>query len=570
MSASTPNPDLRNLKNFAQNLRQTNLGVNFAKKLFTQPNSINIKDALAIMKTLGLELPPEMNWTVDALQVYVSGQAVYTGYQNISTAREGVQAAAAGTKAAVDSQQALNSSVNATGAAVHALTSFAQSQDLVDSDTASIVHIGTDIAMIIASFGTNVAAWVDLALQIGSIGPTKQALADYHAATNAANAYKGVVGPQSAAFQKNFLKYSNKEISIYELIVGAALDAPHIFPQLIKPGSPLLQAFPELQLMPVVSGYFTGYGDSSISGSVPLNGDYIIASWHAEVNIPYVTLKDAGKTEVLAEYLFAALCKPWAVNYMIAGAEAKKRGNMAMNNIAVLSYLYAGETATISANEDYVKYLLASYLTPYDFNDYILENLASDYVNSKYNFNRPTYFEQAISKGNSTSLTDFDNYNKSVTDMAQRIQKVKNTSKIEHLVEIGPIYDKLKTYMDFEETAFEKNPALFLKASRYNTDVNKIKAWREIGNYFATLNMIEQFRKDPRLQKTRFASELEFLFGTYDQFGNDFRRIQMLSYGRAVNYMAELNIASFVGVDKKDMVKVTPDTFQGPAQFTKK
>lgn len=568
---SAPPPELRQLKLFDQNLRSTTLGVNFTKKLFTDPTSITARDALKVMKTLGLELPAEFDWTIDALQIYISGQALYSGvsggYQAASSALE-VAKISGDTKAIAQASKGLNASVNATGAAAHLLTNFAQSNWGMDADTASITHIGTDIAMIVASGGANVQAWISLAINVASIPAAKQGEADMKAARALLNSGIQTLGDQHNVFQRYFKTFQDGNMSIYDLIVKAALDAPDIFPQLIKPDSALVQSFPGLQLLPVVPGAFVGRGESAIKGDIPFNGSYVIASWSRTYTVPRLTLSNYDNIEVMADRLFTALLKPHAILYLLAGYEAKAKNKAAMNHIAMLTYLYSGETGTISSTEDYVQYLYNSMLTPYDFGDNILDKISDDFILKNFNYKIPTYFEQAVSIGNSTKRTEFDLYNDEVLKYSKILKEVADSGKIEKYVNTPEIYSVLRQYLTYETTEFEKDPSLLAQLG-YLVEMDRIKSWRHLGNYFAVLNMIEQFRTDSRLQRTKWSDEISFMFGTYGYFEKDFKRLQQLSYGRAVNQLAEKNIAGFLDTTPDNLVYKTPKngTYEGPVML---
>lgn len=556
MAESEQTQKAREMKAFAEKLRTTRMGVTLAKNIFTNPEGINAKEAVKILRTLGADIPENLNWTVDALQIYLSGQAIYTGVQAINTAK------------AVGDAASVNNATNATGAAVMALTALAENNNMLGSDEASIARIGTSVAMIVSSFGANVGAWVALASELASIGPRKQALADFQAFENARASYTATMSSQMQVLTSAFSDYQNKKINLYNLISKAAFEAPHMWPQLVNPDSELVKVFPELTMLPVIGDKFRGHGYSWIGGTIPFTGkDYIIQSWSSDYEIPATRLDNSNK-ELLAQWLFQAILKPWIINYAVANNEIVGRGNMSMSSIAILSYLSNGNSAYISDTEDYVQQLIASMLTPYDFNDPILDSLGYEYVKSNYKPEQRTFKELGVSFGYENQ--DFGKYNADVLKMYHLIERTKKSSKIEELVLIEPIYTKLKSYMDFEETSFEKNPQIFKKLSYLNVDFSKARAWREIGNYFAVLNMIEQFRTDPYLSKTKYVQELAPFLPSLTIFDEKFKKIQAISYARLVNELAMYKIAEFTGINRNKLLKLTSDSYQGPAKFTSK
>ncbi len=547
--ATKPNQAQLQFRQYADNLKKTALGVRFTKTLFTNPASLSPKTILNVMQTLGVKIPDGVLLTAEVAQVLVSGQAVVSGIQ-------------AG-KSAAD----LNAQTNTTAAGIKALSSIAEQQEWLDADSASIIRIGTDIALIVGSGGTNVQAWVSLALNLMAVDQQKQGLADYRAIINAQDLYRARVSPQAGILASTFKDYQEKKISIYGVIAKMAVETPDLWPQVIKPDSPLVSAFPSLMMLPTYTTSVQGFGTSEIGGNYPwpAKGRYIIARWEAAKTIEFTTIGNGFTKEIAAEYFFESLLRPWIASYAIANNEIVSRGNMSMANIAALSFM-ANPEGEISDKEDYVKLLIGSCLTPYDFGDSILKNISQQFVEAGYKGQDTRFREQGVSYGTSKANQVFNAYEKDREIMRRKLEMVQQNEDIVELVQYPYIYQKLQSYMDFEEVSFEKDPTLGGRiAQQFNS--TDTRAWRKLHNYIAVMQMIDAFRKDSYLASTRFAQQLAPFMPSVDDFSAKVEHINFLSTMRSVNRLSLSNVAGFLDVAPDQLVKVNKNE-QGAAIYT--
>lgn len=540
------NENQKNFKKFANNLRTTALGVKFAKTLYTDPSSLTPKQIATVLSALGYDVPKELIITAEVAQVIVAGQAVV----------EGAQAGAD-----------IGSATNATGAGVKVLTNIAEDQNYIDSDSASCIRIAVDVALIVSSFGTNIAAWVSLAMDLAAIGPGKDNLAKADAIRNAQAQYVNRISPQAAILGQTFKDFQEKKISVYGVIAKMAVETPDLWPQVIKPDSPFVQAFPDLMMLPVVEAHETGHGYSSISGDWPwpASGRYVIAEWNSYRTITFSTLGKSFNKEVAAEYFFESLIKPWVTCYAIANKEIVEKGNMKMEDVAALSYL-VNPSGEISARDNYVNMLIGSCLTPYDFGDPILADISRQFVEEKYVGIDKTFHESAVSYGRNSLNQGFVRYNKDIDIMRLKLEKVKQSDEIEELVQYEYIYKKLQSYMDFQPVSFEKDPTVGGKLNSKFSE-KSVTAWRKLHNYIAVMQMIDTYRTDSYLKNTQFAEKLLPFMPSADSFQRKINKLNYLSTARSVNKLAMVEIAKSVGVTVDKLVKVNKDDL-GAAKFT--
>lgn len=541
---------VRKMQNFSSNLKKTALGVKFSRTLFTEPEKINPRNLPLILKSLGLDVPEEITIATQAAQVLVGGQAVAAGLSSGKSITE------------------LQSATNMTAASLKGLTALAERNGMMDTDSASTIQIGSSIAMICASGGLNVGAWASLALDLSQVAASKQGETDFRALMDLQNQVKQRISPQAKILGETFKDFQENKISIYGLISKMAVETPDLWPQVVNDKSVFKQLFPELMMIPTVSDSLVAYADNKIWGNWPwpMSGSYVIASWSSTQQTNIQTLAPKFTKETAASFFFEILLKPWLQSYSVANAEIVGRGNMSMENIAALTYMIDPE-GEISENTDYVSYLIGSRLTPYDFGDNVLESIANQYVDENYKNVNYQFVEAAISRGLSEQNRNFNSYQSDKAETLQKLRRVKAYDNIMELAQYPYIYQKLKSYLDFETVSFEKDPTLGGKYNEKFSD-SSVRSWRKLHNYISVLQMLDTFRKDPYLSGTDYVSHLLPFMPSVESFEQKVKKINFLSTMRSVNNLAKNNIASIFGVKQSQLVRVTDENFDGATKYT--
>lgn len=542
------NNSQRQLKNLADNMKKTNLGVTFAKKLFTEPNTLSPKQVTLVLKAMGVNVPPEIQATAEVAQIITTGQAVSTAIQNGQTLND------------------VKSMTSPGAASMRALNSIASHNGWIDEDTSSIMSYGLNTMMIVASGGLNVAAWLGLAMDIAQTIASKQTEADINALKDVQNKLQNIIRPQAKILGDTFTDFQSGRISIYGLIAKMAVEAPAAWPQVITSESPITKMFPDLMMIPTVTKTLIGRGETRIWGDWPwpASGSYVVAEWTSEKSLQYTTLNEMTK-EQAAEYFFNILLKPWLTAYAIANDEIVGRGNMSMENIAALSYLI-NPSGEISATSDYVNMLLGANLTPYDFDDMILNDIATQFLEYSYRNTPHAFIEQGISVGKTSANKGFNAYSRDTDIMRRKLELVQSNDSIWELAQYPYIYDRLQKYMDFETVSFEKDPSYGGKINeKFST--NSVTAWRKLHNYIAVLNMLNTFRTDSYLKNTKYAQTLLPYMPSIETFESKVHRLSYLSTTRSVNSMALKNVAAMLGVKPSQLVQETKSDELGPAKF---
>ena len=539
----------RQALNFSSNVKKTSLGVSFTKKLFTNPESLSAKTITLVLKQLGLNIPKELELTNDVAQTIIAGGAVVDGLE------------------AGKSLADLQSAVNVGAAGVRQLSYLGEQNGWGDADTMSTVRIGTSVAMLVATLGTDVTSWLALAGELANIAASSQGRADMNAIMDLQNQYKSRISPQSRILAETFKDFQEKNISIYGVIAKMAVETPDLWPQVINPQSPIAQNFPELMMLPIVNVNLTAKATVEKWGEWPwpASGRYVLARWESEKSTSFMTLDKKFDRESAARFFYELLLKPWMVAYSIANDEIVSRGNMSMANIAALTYLVKPD-GEISDRYDYVSMLQGACLTPFDFGDRILEDIAKQFVQENYKGIDTSFHEQAVSFGLTESNKTFSVYQKDVDIMRIKLEQVQENDDISILTQFPYIDNKLQKYMDFEQVSFEKDPSVGGKINEKFTE-KSVRAWRKLHNYFAVLQMLNAFRSDSYLSQTAYAQSLMPFMPTIDQFDAIVQHINYLSTMRSANRLALANIAKILGVKNKNLKRLTGPNDMGATKF---
>lgn len=539
----------RQALNFSSNVKKTALGVSFTKKLFTSPESLSVKTTTAVLKQLGLNIPKEIEITNDVAQTVIAGGAIVDGLE------------------AGKSLADLQSAVNIGAAGIRQLSYLGEQNGWGDADTMSTVRIGTSVAMLVATVGSDVTSWLALAGELANISASSQGQAEINALMDLQDQYKNRISPQSKILADTFKDFQEKNISIYGVIAKMAVETPDLWPQVINPSSPIVQNFPDLMMLPIVNVNLTAKSSVEKWGEWPwpASGRYVLARWDAEKSMSFQTLDKKFDKETAAQFFFELLLKPWLTAYSIANDEIVGRGNMSMSNIAVLTYLIKPD-GEISDKYDYVNMLQGACLTPYDFGDRILEDISRQFVDEHYKGIDTRFKEQAISSSLSSSNKNFSLHQKDVDTMRIKLEQVQETDDISILTQYPYIYEKLQKYMDFQETSFEKDPTV---GGRINEKFSEksVRAWRKLHNYFAVVQMLDAFRKDSYLSQTRYAQTLLPFMPAIEDFDSTIQRLNYLSTMRSANRLALANIAKILGVKNKNLKRVSNINDVGASKF---
>lgn len=539
-------------KQFQENMKKTALGLKFGKKLFTNPSSLNPAQITQILVLMGADIPKDVQVGVEAAQLIVAGG---TAYETAKTA-----------ESATDIQTATNQ----TAASIRLLSKIAERQKWLDQDSASIISIGADATMLIASGGADATAWVSLAADLAQVCANKAGIAEAQAVHDLQNNFNKFMVPQKQAAARLILDLQNSRISIYGYLAGIAAESPASWPQLIDQNSKLKEYFPELNFVPIVTGTIKGYGSSEMWGEWPwpLSGRYVLSRTESSRELNYTTLAGSFTKDGAAEFIFNLLLKPWIVAYQYANNEIVGGGNASIATTAVLSMIAQNPgSAEISSSYDYVQAMIGANLTPIDLGEKnIMYKISDEYVSQQLIARHvdQTFHEAGVSTGKENPglrISSEAHYN-----VKKEVSRILKSGNIQDFANFAPFKQSLQEYFDFQTLSFEKDPTLGGQLNKKFTNP-QVTSWRKISNFIAVMNVISQFRHDSYLKDTPFAQNVAPYIPDAADFDARFKSLSSLSLARNMQILTKREISFYTGIPVSKLVKLNET---GPAKYGSK
>ena len=544
-----------NFLRFQQNLKRTAFGVKFGRALFTGGNgAMSVKFLREAFKELGLEIPEAVEITIDAAQVLVSGAAV------------------------VDAIETYETFDDVRGIARASTNTFAATQRLAehfgwlkkDSDEAQIMRTASNVAMIIASGGLDVKAWLSLAMDFTSWEAMNAGRAKQIAYEGLMTAYRARVNPQAQAAASVLKQYQEKDISVFEFVGRMAEVAPDLWPQ----------------YFPQYASWAPVYQTGLISRSETV-------TWYGSGNSYAATHfwnTIAGYTpDQIRGFIFKYMVEPTLQPYRISNDVYEIQGKASLKTLAILSTM-VGFTR-IEKNVDYSILLSQNQLTLSDFKDPVI----LDYL---YNLTDPASRERissAVQVSGKAVLSETEAKNEAMRVFAfknkQLLIEADRAGRIDIINKIPELRSRLKYAMSFPEIGIDQKADLEKIGTLSKADMDKFlktpgtqsgsgAPWREIRNYFACLALLDQVRKDKYFKgftrswltdgfEARDISSYDFM-STVDDFEATHRDVTMKSVLRKVNTLALGNVAFFLNTTPDKLVRLNRRDSENPAVYDKR
>lgn len=482
--------DAREIQYFQANLKKTALGIKFGKKLLTDPKSLTVSQITNVMKALGLPISKEVQIAQDVAQAIVTGAAVVDLYQQAETASD------------------VNALISPSAGTAKSVGMIAEKNGWIDHKTGTQIRVGSDIAMIVASGGADVTAWIDLAVTIGlgSIEAEMQAKMD--AGMDASAKVRGRVNREQQSFLTSIQRLQKGELGIFSFLADNVDNAPLMFDNLITNNpamAPIVDRFPNLKFLP--HGTWTAYGRGA---SVTWWGE---AKWESQ-NIDLSILQKLPRENAF-DYLIRNLIAPSADYYLNARNYFLSLGKADIFNVAKFALFNPEFFLSKQYNplDDFIKYRI----TPYEIGEIgILQGIEMRDV-------------QAI-------RSNFGLTVKADTFTNKEIEYFDRTGNLKPLVKNQFTRKRLQSVFSFPEMA---NEAKML--SPFN--------FRDMANFISVLDSLDLIYSDPQYSRIKNES---LLIGHYDvlpkiqDFKDGFQKAFELSLVRRINAAAMGNVAYFL------------------------
>lgn len=514
---------LRQFKNFSQNLKKTSLGIRFGKKLFTNPYSMSPREIAAVLRSLGMNIPREAVVAADLAQVITTGQALYASYQAGKSAGE-----------------LTNPSVATVNAGIQLLSDSGMIEDK-DSNIARTVQLGSDIACLIGSCGTDWRAWTSLAISAyvenlkNKIGATQTAV------KNLSEVVSGYLSKEQVAWGNNFKDLQDGKIGILGWVTKNAMLAPSTFYQNVKNNPNLIQQFPFLagiDALPLETVTFTA--EASQSDTFMGQGNFNTA--HDRESYSLTKIASLGSEDQAREYIFRALIEPSLKMYAYAESYFRNQNKISTENLFVL-FALGSPLQYVLPGFDVSQEFRNQLVSPFELNETFLQEFLSRELPPAQKFH-----ETLISGEITTYKKDPVNY---FIKYRQLIASADRAGDVEKLFYFQETKEVMSKYSTFE--LIPDNYGMVLDRGGKKFQVReKYMAWRKMQNFATAMQYIELIKKDPfffkweseSLKKYSFIHDLDFVEGKISY-------LSKLSMIRKVNRLAVGNVRYFVGNAKK-------------------
>lgn len=444
-----------------------------------------------VMREMGLNIPSEVVLARDAAQAIASGSAAV---ESLKTAKD-----------ASEFREAIQMSANS----VRMVTSLASRMNWISAENAMFLSMGVDVACIIGSGGTDVGAWVRLAMTIGQFSVMAQAKADMQAKKSLIAEVSSAQKRQIQNFSDSIKELERGEIGIFGFLVKNAGGSPLLFNALI-PENPafagLVNFIPGLKFLPQGPWTFEGKGAST--------------TWWGESkkSSEKITLQGLAvrKPADAVDFLLNNLIWPNANLYMSARAQYLAQGRADIFNVALFALFE--ENFRLTTNMNLMPLLVQYQLSPHDIGeDNIFSALASSNKAITTNF--------GVSKSESLLTT-------------AEMQTMDLTGNIERLRDDRQAHQQIMSRFSFGPVDNE------------GTTLSNGFDWRLMSNFISVLDFLDLVYSDPAYETFKRDSKTldryDFFPKLYD-FKTRFEIAWKKSVIRRVNVASRANIAYFLG-----------------------
>lgn len=496
---------------FSQNLRTTATGTRFVKQLFTNPTSLSPLQITTVLKALGLDIPRDVMITAQLAQIMISGNSIYQGYQVAQTAE---QAASLNKMSFQNAQAAIG---------------LVRELKWVDRGTASQLIVAADVAMLIASCGTDISSWVSLACEASAMGNAAQAEAKQLANQGIRDWVDGSISAQSRALQESAARLSNNEIGVFGFLTESSVDSSMLFEQSVvhNPAlQPIRDLLPTLDLFPIYTG-------TVISSSRT-------ETWYGEghrdeARLDYRTTGLLGATKAdAARYIFNNVFKPLLVGYKSIQDSIIQKQKCPLYEYSKLVAL-DNESFYLENKLDIQEKFKRQFLTPHDLGFDLFSRLNE-------------YGPQKAVSGTAV---------KTVLTKETPIVTVIDADKKGFINPILKNTQSRKIIDEFFNYSSIEFPTTFGKDSR------------DMANFIAYMNFLDVIRDDPffkSLTDVNYINEY-VLYGHVGAWKEEVKRLAVLTQVRKVNKLARENIASYFNISSDKLIKIDSNQIDTPSVF---
>lgn len=494
----TSGPD-RDFARFQLNLRRTALGVKFAQEILKNPSKITPKTASDVLRLLGFPIPKDLIMAQDAIQAVITGAAV------IERATEASNW--------LDFQDIVKPGVGS----MRVLVGLARETGLMDKDTAMQLTLAGDVACIYASGGTDVGAWVRVALNVHTeLEVTKQE-ATIAAKKAVLGLYSSEMQKQGQAFASAVKQWQDGELGIFSFLAKTAVESSLIFPNLILQNDAfktLREKLPGLNSLPVGQWTFkASKAESTFWGE----------SVGATETISVMGLAQFNESEIV-DRLLHHLIAPTALAYLNARNYFLRMGKADIFNLAMLAQF--DSSVYLSGSMNFTDLFARHSLTPYEIGErgvFVGTDFASSAV-----FTDTLLGSRAFNRLTTAQMNALD-----------------QQGSIMPLIHDAEAEKRLRRRFETWTTP---------EVDKHDAPFN----WRNFANFMSVLEFMDMVYIDPKFQELKSRSMYLQKFSVFPELRAFNERIDFVykaSMVRKVNQMAMQNVAYFLNAPPSKIEK---------------
>ena len=539
MPTISESQQLREFKNFSKNLKTTSLGVKFGKTLFSDPQKLNPKLIIDILRALGLNVPREAKIGAEIAQIIVSGQAAIKAYEDGKSL-----------------QEISNPSLGAMSAGVRLMADMGWLEDK-DNNVARTLQLGADVGALIGSCGSDWQAWASLAMTAYVTNLENRGRAEMLANQAVFSGVNSYLTKEQKAFGENLNLLSSGKVGILGWLTKNIQTCPTLTAQNLRGNPELISKIPflaELDFLPLYD--VTWRASASVSDTFAGMGSFNTQS--ATANFSLKTVGNFKTEDEARHYLYYMLIEPRIYGYQYANNYFSKK-SLSLETLSIF-FAMGANISYVSPDHDYSNLFSALGLTPYETEDYILENFIDP--NQK---ETPTFKGSMINFGGVATykkpeLSEFQK-NKAQILYANKIGDYKFLQKFSEVKSRMSDFSKFPLIPDNYKMSVDRGGASFQVQEKY-------QGWRYIQNFSVALQYLDMVRKDPLFFdfETEELKKYSFM-RDFDLYNKKVDYLFHLSLIRKINENAKGNVAYFFGVSPNKLVKINEGEQNSPGIF---
>lgn len=543
-----PSQQSKDVQAFATDTKDAAIIASAGRTLFGEGNNFLSPTQIAnLLQVMGVKISPDEKIGLDVAQIVIAGGAVCT---------------------AAETGAEIGSYASPTAAACQAAVDILATTGIIKKDDPNVIllEVALDIILIVASYGSNIMAWIDLAVNIYKLTEIPAGLkaeAQNEANKAVADWYHSRETAQYNALISNFQAYHDGDMDSFDFINLVAKESPDFF----------IKTFPNFE--PYTDQERITYTVSVTEGSDFCGVQVASGSGSASKSVDTIDYSQGWMQTVLMETMVEPILAPFEI---FANENPKY---MTINDLALMASVPPYLTF-IPPEMDVASYMAAAYMSPGDLGSTVIEdaiNSNSLYQNQQ-DFEPPITFN-GVAYRDPTTEVQYENTTAYQNEMDQ-IRLWDTTGAVDKLFALDNVTKVINDWSSVVVDAGTGNQFAGLGGTYGALNNNNLvnfpmypgmvmtpqmfaNLWRYPLQYIKALSMVQQMRTSTILnaQSKPFAKYI----ANVDDFMAAHKDLLTKTLARAANRRALQTIASYFGTTPDNIELISDPTTGAPAQF---